>query len=131
MLQIAEIANQSGLEATTFSTICFKKPIEQKKTIKTHQYFGSYFENKMHAILAKITGLNGYFSFWGTRMLIKQLDVFSPDIVHLHNLHQFCVNIPMLIRYFTKQKIPVVRTLHDCWLFTGNCPHFMIVDCQK
>ena len=37
----------------------------------------------------------------------------------------------MLFKYIKKNNIPTVWTLHDCWPFTGKCPYFTIVKCEK
>ena len=132
MLQIAHCARSHGYSARTFSPIIFDK-YEPKITIteEGHFGFGSYAGNKIHAYLGIITGGNGLFSFKGTRDLIMQLEMYKPDIVHLHNLHKFCINLPMLFNYLKTHDVKVVWTLHDCWAFTGHCPYFTMVGCDK
>ena len=89
------------------------------------------FEKKLHSILAGFTGKIGCYSRIATRKLIKKIDQFQPDIIHLHNLHGWFVNLPMLFRYIKKHNIRVVWTLHDCWSFTGHCAHFDMIGCDK
>lgn len=67
----------------------------------------------------------------GTAKLISKLKGIKPNIVHLHNLHNCYINLPMLFDYIKKSKINVVWTLHDCWGFTGLCSHFTILNCIK
>jgi len=93
--------------------------------------FGFYLENLLHAILGRFTGLYGFFSIFGTIQLINILKKEKPEILHLHNLHLWNINIPMLFSYIKKNNIPVVWTLHDCWAFTGKCTHFTMVGCEK
>lgn len=81
--------------------------------------------------LSTFTGFDCCFAFSATRKLLKKLDAFQPDLLHLHNLHGWYVNIPMLFRYIKKHNINVVWTLHDCWAFTGHCPHFQENNCEK
>lgn len=88
-------------------------------------------EKSLHMILARITGFNCCFSAFSTRQLIHQIKNFSPDILHLHNLHGWYLNLPMLLRFIKKNRIPIIWTLHDCWAFTGHCPHFEMVKCDK
>lgn len=132
MKNIANLVRQKSGCALTCSARVFTKP---RKTFPSapqgHIYFGNYYENALHYILAQFTGLNGAFSHFGTAKLIRQCKKFKPDIIHLHNLHAFCINLPMLFRYIKKHKIPVVWTFHDCWAFTGHCPHFVMVNCDK
>ena len=52
---------------------------------------------------------------------MKKIDEFQPDIIHLHNLHGYYINYPILFEYLAKKDIPVVWTLHDCWAYTALC----------
>ncbi len=81
--------------------------------------------------LAYITGLNGCFAWLSTCIFIWKIKRIKPDILHLHNLHDSYINLPLLFRFVKKQKIKTVWTLHDCWGFTGHCPHFLYIDCNK
>lgn len=99
--------------------------------ITNHSYFGYRIENMMHKRLSQLTGFHGCFSFFGTIQLLRMLDQFRPDAIHLHNLHNWTINLPMLFLYIKKRNIRVVWTLHDCWSFTGQCPHFVSVNCEK
>jgi len=132
MLQIADEARKSGIEVKTYSTVPFDK---RKKNFEVdaeeHYCFGSFSENKRHYYLGSTFGKNGCYSRKGTKELINYLKGFGPDIVHLHNLHKFCVNLPMLFGYLKESKVKVIWTLHDCWAFTGQCPHFTMVKCDK
>ena len=132
MLNIAKLLNVSGNEARTFSAKYYSvKRMNFSMTSQGHSYFGNRVENFFHTAGAQLTGLNGFFSHVGTHGLIRELKKFKPDVIHLHNLHKFCINLPMLMRYIKKNNIPVVWTLHDCWTFTGHCPHFVIAGCDK
>ena len=132
MLQIAQTAQSFGHNVACFTTEIFS--VEGRKTrVKAPNlfYYGSFYENMIHNYLGKLFGLNGFFSYFGTKQLIKKLKKFSPDIVHLHNLHSFCINLPVLFKYLRKSGVQVVWTLHDCWAFTGHCAHFTLVGCEK
>jgi glycosyltransferase involved in cell wall biosynthesis len=78
-----------------------------------------------------MTGFHGCFSYFGTKELLRMIDKIHPDIIHLHNLHNWTINLPMLFRYIKKHNIAVVWTLHDCWGFTGKCPHFTLARCER
>lgn len=130
MLQITELANKKELEAVSFSANLYRSG-KHKKQIQNHKYFGWNFESFIHTCLGKITGYNGFFSYFGTKQLLRWLDKYDPDVIHLHNLHAFCINLPQLFRFIKKRKIKVVWTLHDCWVLTGHCPHFVGVGCDK
>lgn len=132
MRNIAACAREHGHEAITFSSPSFSlSHPETYPKYENHRYFGTPFSHAMHFILGRITGRNGCFSYFATRKLVKQLKEFSPDILHLHNIHNWCIHIPTLFRYIKKSKIRVFWTLHDCWTFTGQCPYFDMVQCDK
>lgn len=132
MFQIAETARTSGNTVQTYSPVPFvrgKKNEEIK--IPNHFWWGTRTEAMLHYYAGSLFGANGLFSWFGTHSLIKRLRKFSPDIIHLHNIHGFCLNLPMFFRYIKKSGVKVVWTLHDCWAFTGHCPHFTMSKCDK
>lgn len=86
---------------------------------------------KFHGLYTRITDKTGFASWHATKKLLKKLDEIQPDIIHLHNLHGYYINIEMLFDYIRKHKIKVVWTLHDCWAFTGHCAYFDVVGCEK
>ncbi|MDY3929288.1 MAG: glycosyltransferase [Clostridia bacterium] len=92
---------------------------------------GNYFDLHLHAVLSRNLGMQGYFSYTSTKKLIKKLNEIAPDIIHLHNLHGSYINLSLLFNYLKLTKTNVVITLHDCWLFTGKCPHFTEKACYK
>ena len=132
MLQIADTARKHGYSAKTYTPTRF---LRGKKVappdIPNHLSWGSRAEACFHYYVGTLLGRNGMYSHRGTRQLINDLKSFSPDIIHLHNLHMYCINLPMLFNYIKKNNIKVVWTLHDCWSFTGHCPHFTIAGCDK
>lgn len=139
MRKISACAYSRGAIVHTFSTYNFsvskniKKLFEKEvlPMLENHTYYGSKASRAVHVIAGIITGLNGYYSYFATRSLIKKIDEITPDIIHLHNIHQYCINIPLLIKYINKKKIPVIWTLHDCWTFTGHCAHYDMIQCNK
>lgn len=92
---------------------------------------GNYFDHKLHALLSRLTGLQGYFSYFATRAFLKKVKAYQPDLVQLGNLHANYINLPLLFRFLAKERIPVVMILHDCWFFTGGCTHFTAQNCDK
>lgn len=132
MLQIAERARNNHISVNTYSTHLFSFRYKESSPAQYgHTYFGTYIENGIHYILGTIFGNNGFFSAIGTRRLISRLKHFNPDIIHLHNLHGFCINLPTLFNYIKKNNIKTIWTLHDCWSFTGHCPYFTLAGCDK
>lgn len=101
------------------------------KKVDDQIFIGNRISRNIHLKLSQITGYNGCFSYLSTKQFIKKIDEFKPDVIHLHNLHNCYINLPMLFSYIKKHNTPVVWTLHDCWAFTGHCPHFTMVKCDK
>lgn len=132
MFQIAEAARKAGHEVWTFSPQNFnRQKKEETPPIEHHMYFGNRLENMIHNYTAKFTGFQGFLSRHGTAQLIKALEEIQPEIIHLHNLHNRSICLPMLFDYIKNRKVKVVWTLHDCWAFTGQCPHFVVAKCDK
>lgn len=88
-------------------------------------------EIKFQALKAKVSGNYGFQSKAATRRLIAELDRIAPDIVHLHNLHSHNVHLGMLFTYLKEKRIKVFWTFHDCWAFTGYCPHYDMIGCSR
>lgn len=129
MMGIAEVARAQGHEVMCASPIT----TTNRDAGEDCGYYriGTFNSRRLNVALARITGFNGCFAWFETYKLLKKIDEFKPDIIHLHNLHDSYINLPMLFSYIKKHEIPVVWTLHDCWAFTGQCPHFTIVKCDK
>jgi glycosyltransferase involved in cell wall biosynthesis len=106
--------------------------IDNKEFIdKEVYYLNKRIEKNIHSFLSKLTGLQGYYSYFSTKRIIKKIDFIKPDIVHLRNLHANFINIPLLLKYLAKKDLGVVVTLHDCWYFTGKCCYYTEDNCIK
>lgn len=86
---------------------------------------------KIHALMARITGLQGYYSKKATADLIEKIKKINPDIVHLGNLHSNYINVKMLLKYLGNHNIATVIVLHDCWFYTGKCSHYTVDQCYR
>ena len=86
---------------------------------------------KFHGVYTRLTDRTGFASWNATRKLILELEKINPDIIHLHNVHGYYLNIEMLFDYIKKNHIKLVWTLHDCWPMTGHCAYFDMVCCDK
>ncbi len=92
---------------------------------------GGFIQVCIHALYSRITDRSGFGSKRATRRLIKKISEYKPDIIHLHNIHGYYINIALLFDYLRDLNIPVVWSLYDCWSFTGHCCHFDYVGCEK
>lgn len=94
--------------------------------------FGNFISFWMHVILNTLLDIQGYGSYFTTRRLVKRLREENPDIIHLHNLHGYYLNLPLLFRYLNLEfEGKIYWTFHDCWPFTGHCPYFVMAECSK
>lgn len=90
----------------------------------------SSFEEKLHGMASRLFDAHGLGSKCATKRLIEKIREIDPDIIHLHNIHGYYINYPILFSYLKEVKKPVVWTLHDIWPFTGHCSYFEL-DCPK
>jgi putative colanic acid biosynthesis glycosyltransferase len=74
-------------------------------------------------VMTRITGLVGYFSFIPTIRAILEIKKFNPQIVHIHNLHGYYMNIPWFLTWLKKKKIKTLITTHDEFAYTGKCTY--------
>lgn len=110
----------------------FPKTKENKNHFKEGQFlFGNKFSRNLSSRFCSLFGNHKGLFFYDTYCLLRTIKRFKPDIIHLHNLHGNYLNIRCLFSYINKNHIPVVWTFHDCWPFTGRCPHFIIIGCEK
>ena len=91
----------------------------------------SKFEVCLDVLQTRLDGKAGFHSRRATRRLLRRLDAIDPDVVHLHVLCGYWVNVEMLFEWLAAHRCEVVWTLHDCWAFTGHCIHFTKVKCMQ
>ena len=97
------------------------------KTIK----IGTDFDNYMHVAKTRLFDKHGFGSTKATKEFIKKVKEYNPDVIHLHNIHGYYINIEILFNYLKEADKKVIWTLHDCWAFTGHCAYFDYVGCNK
>lgn len=121
--EMADYLNQNGHQA-------YIAHQEGPNYIKQY-IIGNVLGSKIHALLSRITGLQGYFSVFSTRKLIRYIKKENFDIVHLRNLHANYINTNRLLKFLGDNNIPTVITLHDCWFYTGRCCHYTFDNCYQ
>ncbi|CEA15276.1 group 1 glycosyl transferase [Fermentimonas caenicola] len=127
--RIAEEIGQTAIAAGWESYIAYgrnERP-SSSKLIK----IGNNNDIKLHGLKTRLFDRHGLGSRSATDEFIKQIEVIKPDIIHLHNLHGYYINIEVLFHYLKKVNVPVVWTFHDCWPITGHCSYFTFVGCEK
>lgn len=100
---------------------------ENVPTIK----IGNKLDQQLHGLYTRLTDKCGFASIKTTEHFIKEIDTYNPDLIQIHILHGYYVNLEILFNYIKRKNIPVVWTFHDCWAFTGHCPYFDLVGCEK
>lgn len=128
MYKIAEVARENEIQVFTI----YGGRRGEKKYSDDHNIMASsYFDHTIHRLIGKITGYNDLLSKNSTRKVIKRIQAINPDIIHLHIVHGHYLCFMDLFKYLDKINKPVIWTLHDCWAFTGRCPHFVLSRCNK
>ncbi|MCD7711113.1 MAG: glycosyltransferase, partial [Porphyromonadaceae bacterium] len=127
--RIAEEIGQTAIAAGWRSVIAYGRNPRpsQSETIR----IGSKFDTYLHALRSRIFDDHGFASRRATENFIRELEKLNPDIVHLHNIHGYYLNIEVLFRHLAKSGIPVVWTLHDCWAMTGHCALYDFIKCDR
>lgn len=128
MLNVAEQARKAGHRVFVCYPDGRHNPVGK---LPDSVMIGGRISEDSHILFHRMTGLNGYFSVISTAMFIRKLKRIRPDIIHLHNLHNCYINLPMLFGFLRKSGIRTFWTLHDCWAFTGHCPHYDYSGCEK
>lgn len=89
------------------------------------------YEIKLNVLKTRLFGDWGFEANAATKRILRHLEQIDPDVIHLHNLHGHNVNLGMLFRYIRKKNIRVFWTFHDCWAYTGYCPHYDMIGCER
>jgi putative colanic acid biosynthesis glycosyltransferase len=92
---------------------------------------GTDLELKLHGLQTRLFDNHGFASKNATLKLVNRINEIKPDIIHLHNLHGYYLNIEILFNYLSISDIPIIWTFHDCWPMTGHCTHFDFIGCKK
>ena len=128
MQEIGELALQHGWE----SYIAYSRGRDGIKPCRSQLLpVGNLWSVACHGFATRLSDRHGLSSDRATRQLIGQIEQLRPDIIHLHNLHGYFLNYRILFRYLSRCGIPVVWTVHDCWLYTGHCFYYSFARCDR
>lgn len=124
---IGELAIEDGWESYVAYGMTKCNP-SKSKTIKIggNSVFWPYIETLLldnHSL--------GFTCRIATKKFINEIERINPDVIHLHTIHCYYLNLKILFKYLSDKGIPVVWTLHDCWAFTGHCAYFDAIGCDK
>ena len=126
--RIADDIHQLLLEQGHDSKVAYGRyPVEDTlNTIK----IGNKLDNYKHVLKTRVFDLHGFGSKKETEIFINKVRAYDPDIIHLHNIHGYYLNIEVLFNYLKEVQKPVIWTFHDCWAFTGHCAYFEYAGCD-
>lgn len=124
---IAEMLEKQGHECK----IAYGRETVPQKYQKFAVKIGNEINVKIHALQSRFFDNSGFGSKITTLKFIEWVKEYDPDVIHLHNLHGYYLNIEILFSYLKTCGKKIIWTLHDCWSFTGHCAYFDFVDCKK
>lgn len=87
-------------------------------------YIGNKVGFLVHAIMSRFFGRHGLHSTQSTKRLINKIEEFQPDVIHLHNLHGYYLNVKLLLEYLSSINVKLLWTLHDTWSVSGSSASF-------
>lgn len=123
--QIGRLAMVDGWE----SYIAYGREAGESQSHLIH--IGNMWDERWHGLQTRLFDRHGLASKCATKMLVEKINAIHPDIIHLHNIHGYYLNYPILFDFLSEYGKPLVWTLHDCWAFTGHCAHFDAIGCEK
>lgn len=128
MQEIGDLALQNGWE----SYIAYGKGRDGIKPCLSQIIpVGGKWSTLWHGVQTRLFDNHGLASTRATGKFVKQIEEIAPDIIHIHNIHGYFLNYQVLFDYLSKCGVPVVWTIHDCWLYTGHCYYYSYVGCNK
>lgn len=92
---------------------------------------GNLVDMCIHGIKARIWDAAGWGSKRATKEFVEWIKKYNPDVIHLHNLHGYYVNVEILFEYLRTCNKKIIWTLHDCWSFTGHSALCDMIGCKK
>lgn len=127
--QIAEQMEANGNEVK----VAYGRWADVPDKYKRFAYrIGTDMDVKFHALQTRLFDTCGFGSKAATKKFIKWAEEYKPDLLWLHNLHGYYINVEILFDWIKKHpEMRVKWTLHDCWAFTGHCTHFTLVNCEQ
>ncbi len=109
------------------SIICFGRG---ERVPDPHVYkIAPEFIMKLQSFRAKATGYAYGGCYYSSISLYNSIKKEKPDIVHLHCINGYMVNIYKLLEFLKKNNIPTVLTLHAEFMHTAGCGYAL--DCEK
>lgn len=123
VFDIHKCLKNQGIE----SIVCYGRgPLIKEKGVYK---FCSEFESKIFHLLNKLGWLMYAVCPLATQKLTEVIKKEKPDIVHLHCINGYCVDIYKLLKFLGQSNIKTIITHHAEFFYTGSCGH--AYDCVK
>lgn len=127
--RIAEEIGRTAIEAGWRSVIAYGR--NPRPSTSELIRVGNDLDVRLHGLRSRVFDDHGFGSRRATEAFIRKAEALAPDVVHLHNVHGYYLNIDVLFRWLARSGVPVVWTLHDCWPFTGHCGYYTRAGCDR
>ncbi|MDE8268854.1 glycosyltransferase [Erysipelothrix rhusiopathiae] len=108
--------------------ICYGR--HQAKEDTDTFYIGDKLTTYSHVFMTRVFNRHGLHSNRATQKLIEKIETFNPDVIHLHNLHGYYLNVEMLFEALKTFKGKIYWTFHDCWPISGSSAYFDYHGCK-
>ena len=128
MQEIGELAMQNGWE----SYVAYSRG---RDGVRAHSSeivpVGNKCSVVWHGVMTRLFDRHGLSSNVATKQFIQDIERIKPDIIHIHNIHGYFLNYKVLFDYLATCGVPIVWTVHDCWLYTGHCYYYSASGCDR
>ncbi len=120
----------NGLEKRGIeSVVCYGRgKTDYAKEENVYKTCSELYADINHAI-SRVTGVMYGGCSLSTKKLFDVIKKENPDIVHLHCINGYFVNIYSLLKWLGKNKIKTLITMHAEFMYTGGCGYAF--ECEK
>ena len=127
-----DLAQQLEAEGNEVKIAYGRKETVPEQFQKYAVRIGTDWDCKMHALQTRLFDTHGFGSKQATKKFLQWAEKYKPDLLWLHNIHGYYINVEMLFAWIKQHpEMQVKWTLHDCWAFTGHCSYFTAVKCTQ
>lgn len=109
------------------SLVCYGRG-EKVREAGVTKTCGEFYSDLNH-FLTYLNGIMYGGCLLSTNRLISVIKKEKPNIVHLHCINGYFVNIYRIVSWLKKHRIKTVLTLHAEFMYTANCGHAF--ECEK
>lgn len=111
------------------SVVCYGRgSAESSKENGVYKTCSELYADVNH-LFSRINGIVYGGCAFSTKKLISIIKAEKPDIVHLHCINGYFVNVYSLLKWLGQNHIKTLITMHAEFFYTGGCGH--TYDCEK